>query len=208
MDLTTLESLFYVYLGTVSTDPAYPKTTADALLNAAGNKFIADTQEMAPDQLLKTITLQPTSAGASTYNLPSDFAGYLEVRLNDNLGVPLEEVRDEELDLGWDGPVFAITGPDAAAVLETSGTEVGGQPIYFKYRYQPPQLSAPSDIPTWMPAQYHDLIARQAAIDAFGLGAEAAPAPGFLSETADRVAQFWFHIGRRGTQPQTPRQKR
>lgn len=207
-DLTTLRALFYVYLGTVSTDPAYPQTTADVLLNAAARELAADMQQMAPDMLQKVVTLNPDVAGGSTYTLPSDFYEALEVRLGTNLGTPLEEVRSEELDLGWDGPVFAIYGPDATATLEVSDLAEPGSPLYFRYGYQPVDLAAPSDIPSWMPTQFHDLIARAAAIDAYGLGAEAAPAPEFLEKTEDRKGQYWFHLSRRTTQAQTPRQTR
>lgn len=201
--LTTLRSLFYIYVGTKPTDPMYPTATVDALLNAAAHKYIADVQQANPAYLVKTTTL---NLAARTASLPVDFAGYVDVRFDDATGRPLREVRLEELDTP-SRAAFAITGPDAAATLTASQAVAENATLYFAYRYQPADLVNPSDIPEWMPAPFHDLLAREAAVDGFGLGAEGAPVVAFLTELQDRRAQFWAHVMRRGTQPLTTRQR-
>ena len=206
MNLAALRSLTYVYLGTVNTDPAYPATTVTTLLNAVANKYIADAHEMAPSYLRKVATLTATSPTARTYNLPADFSRWLDVRLNNSDGSQLEERRDDEMNEPQSGYVFSVTGPDGSAVLTTHSSVSAGVPLYLKYAYQPAEMVNDGDSPaSWMPAQFHDLLAREAAIDAFGLGDEATPSPVFLQETIDRRGQYWYHMGRRGIQPMTVR---
>jgi hypothetical protein len=197
VNLPAIRTRVYVYLGTRSTDPMYPATTVDALINAVANKYIADVHELAPSYLRKTATL--TSATRS-YNLPADFAGYIDVRETDESGAALDEIRDDDVNHFSGTPAFSITGPDQAAVLTTSGGVTAGRDIYLKYRYQPAELSG-SAAPDWMPTQFHDLLAREAAIDAAGLGGEGSLTDRFIAETQDRRAQFWSHVGRRGVQP-------
>lgn len=196
--LATLRSLFYVYLGTKASDPMYPSTTVDALINAAANKYKADIQQANPGWLSDTTTLTLSSGSVS---LPADFAGVLDLRLTDNTGMRLREVRYEELELDWSQPVYAITGSDAAATLHCSSQVSEDGDVYLVYRTQPAELSAGTDVPSWMPGQFHDLLAREAAIDGFGLGAEGVPSPHFVRELDDRRAQFWGHLKSRSTHP-------
>jgi len=205
VNLLTARGLVYTYLGTIASDPAYPAATVTALLNAVANKYIADVQQMAPSYLRDTDTLAAAGATSRSYALPADFAGWLDVRVTDASGSPLSEVRDDELAVVADGCHFSITGPDSAATLTTDEGVSAGVALYLKYRYQPAEMSDDADAPDWMPTQFHDLLAREAAIDAFGLGDESAPSPLFLQETQDRRAQFWLHIGNRGIQPMTLR---
>lgn len=202
--LSALRALVYVYLGTKASDPMYPTTTVDALLNAAANKYAADVQQANPSYMRAVTTL--TAASANTYTLPDDFAGWLDVRLTDARGVPLEEVRDDELNAASFSDAFAITGADDAATLTTARGVAEDAALYLKYRTQPAVLADAADAPSWMPAQFHDLLAREAAIDAFGVGNEAAPPARFTEETEDRRGQFWLHIGRRGVGSQRTRE--
>jgi hypothetical protein len=199
--LSSLRTLFYAYLGTTSSDPFYPPTTANALINATANKYIADVHDMNPGYLVDTETLSPDTAGGRIYTLPADFSKWLEVRITDSNGSMCAEVRTEELNMGYDGPVFAITGPNGTAKLTTGDSINAGVSIYLKYAYQPSEMSADGDTPSWMPTKFHDLLAREAAIDAYGLGNESAPSRQFVDETNDRRGQFWYSISQRGVQP-------
>lgn len=198
--LAGLQSLTLTYLGTTATDPAYPGATLTALLNAVGNRYVDDVHQAKPDYLNKIVTLAPVSSTSTSYTLPVDFAGWLEVRADDETGSLLTEVRAEELNVwGADAPAFAVVGADGSAVLKST---VGlGRSIYLCYRYTPDELSLAGDTPAWMPTRFHDLLAREAAIDGFGLGNESAPASHFLATTEDRRAQFWTAISRRGVAP-------
>lgn len=198
--LSGLRSLVYVYLGTTSADPAYPSATVNALINAAANTLIADVHQARPDYISTTATINPSVALTRTYVLPGIFAGWLEVRETDATGALLEEVRTEDLPKASFG-AFAVSGADGSAVLKTSTAVEAGIPLYLHYRSMPVELAADSDTPSWCPTAYHDLIARLAAIDGFGLGNESAPSSHFLRSTEDRKAQFWAAISRRGVAP-------
>lgn len=194
--LSTLRGLFYVYLGTKSTDPKFPTSTANALINAAANKYAADVQQQNASWLESETSL---ASATRSYALPANFAGALDVRLTDEQGQQLIEVRGDELAAAAGMPAFAITGPDGTSGrLKTSRGVTEGAALWLKYRYQPAELVNDIDVPSWMPSQFHDLLAREAALDAFGLGNEGEPGSLFVQELFDRRAQFWAHIGRRG----------
>lgn len=201
--LSGLQALVYVYLGTTSSDPAYPAATVTALLNAAAGRYVDDIHQARPDYLFTSTTLAASTPTTRIYTLPADFAGWLEVRATDADGVLMQEVRREELIAAGNAgiPAFAITGADGAAVLSTSTGVDAGISIYIVYRTTPAELSAADDIPSWMPARFHDLLAREAAVDGFGLGAESAPSRTFLQTLEDRRSQFWAAISRRGVAP-------
>lgn len=205
-NLAALQALVYVYLGTTSSDPAYPAATVTALLNAAAGRYVDDIHQARPDYLYKYQNLSPNSPGGRGYTLPTDFAGWLELRVNDSDGQPgtyMQEVRREELHAAGDAgvPAFSITGPDGSAKLETSTGIAAGASLFLVHRYTPAELSVAGDTPSWLPSRFHDLLAREAAIDGFGLGAESAPSRTFLETTEDRRSQFWQAIGRRGIAP-------
>lgn len=198
--LVGLRSLVYTYLGTTSSDPAYPAASVNALINASGNALIADIHQARPDYFLESVILTPSLPAARQYTPPAGYAGWLDVRLSDKDGTPLSEVRYEELARS-SAPVFAVTGPDSAPTLTASDAVELNAAIYLLYRTQPAELVVDADVPTWLPAHYHDLLARKAAIDAFGLGNESTPSPLFVASTEDREAQLWVSIGRRGVAP-------
>jgi len=199
--LATLRNLTWTYLGTYSGDPLYTPTVVNGLLNNVVAKFVTDIQESRPDYLQSVVTLTAQTSTSNAYNLPSDFSGFLEVRLNDYTGTQLTYVRMEELNQPTLIYSFSITGADQNAVLYTCPTMTPGVPLYFRYQYVPPDLVNDSDVPTWMPSRFHDLIARQAAIDAYGIGNEDVPADLFVTETQDRIAQFYLEVARRGATP-------
>lgn len=197
MTLAALRTLFYVYIGTTSSDPMYPPATVNALINAVAGKYRQETYQADPSRFEFETTLTP-NAGTRDYPLPSDFGGWLDVRFDTAKGTKLDAVRSDELNAAWAFAAFAITGPDAAATLSTSEFCTLGESIYLKYLQVQQPMSGDNDEPTWLDADYHDLLAREAAIDAYGLGDEAQPAPRFMQETEDRRAMWYLHLMRRG----------
>lgn len=196
MQLSDIRTLFYAYLGTPATDPMYPPATANALINAVAHKYMDDLSQSDPARFFNVVTLTPNT-DTRDYPLPSDFQMALDVRFASNQGVKLDVVRYDELNAAWAFAAYALTGDDANAVLHTSQFCTQGESLYFLYQQAQVDMAADTDEPTWMPARYHDLLARKAAIDAYGLGDEAAPSPTFMQETADREAQFYLAIMRR-----------
>jgi hypothetical protein len=196
--LAGLRTLVYAYLGTTSTDPAYPPATVNALLNAAGNKIVADIHQANPDYLAGATTLLP--GPYPDYDLPPEFAGWTDVRIGSPTGTKLTECRSEELATAC-VPSFAIGFPDGQAFLTVSTHVPADSLLSLLYRFQPVELAEDTDVPVWLPTPFHDLLARKAAIDAFGLGNESAPSPLFVESTVDREAQLWVAVGRRGVAP-------
>jgi hypothetical protein len=197
--LAQLQALVWTYLGTSSVDPLYTPTVVTGLLNTVANKYQTDLAEAAPSYNVTTTTLTASPASSNTYPLPANFGGWIEVRCTDYQGIPLGECKYEELNVPALAYSFAISGPDQAATLTTAPNVVAGLPLYFRYTPIAPDLVAAGDVPSWMPANFHDLLARDAAIDAFGIGSEDAPSPVFIQETNDRRAMWYLHIMRRGT---------
>jgi len=204
LNLAQLRGLFYAYLGTPQSDPMYPPSTANALINAVARKYRHDMAKSNPDWFVTPTTLT-ANVGTRDYPLPDDFGGWLDVRFNNSKGFVLEEVRYDELPAAWGFAAFAITGNDSAAVLHTSDFCVVAVPLYLAYTQAGADLAGDSDTPSWMPQDFHDLLAREAAIDAYGLGAESAPSPVFMQETMDRRSVFWFHVSQRGARPRQTR---
>lgn len=196
--LSDLRTLFYSYVGTKSSDPMYPTATVTTLLNTVADKYIEDVRQASAQYLSKTATLTPTASGSYAYDLPADFAGYVDVQLRDVAGSSLPEVRREELPCA--GASFAIVGADGSAQLLASPAVGADTPLFLTYSYQPDELVLDTDEPRWMPRPFHSLLAREAAIDAMGFGAESEAARRFIEETEDRKAQFWARLTRRGTQ--------
>lgn len=199
--LSTLRDWTLVYLGTTSSDKAYPAATLNILVNNAVNALLDDINEQNPGWLESVTTLAAYASHA--YHLPSDFSKWSEVRLDDKDGAPLTEVRSDELN-ATGGYVFSITGSDANAILTTGDTVSDDQSLYLKYRAWPSLLSDPADTPDKIPTQYHDLIAMYAAEEGMGLGGEGALPISVIRRKEDRHAQLMMHVSRRGTEiPQT-----
>lgn len=197
MTLAQLRTLFYAYIGTPSSDPMYPTATVNALINAVAAKYRNEIYQANPDYLSTVAFLTPNALTPHLYAVPADFAGALEVRITDATGTKLDFMRLEELSLAWGRPAYGLMGVDQATTLQTSTAVLTTETIWMRYIQQLPDLVADGDNPTWLPTDFHDLLAREAAIDAYGLGDEAAPSPRFLAETEDRRALFYLRIGRR-----------
>ena len=194
--LATLRTNTLIYLGTTSTDKAYPSATLNMCLNNAVNALLADIDETSPAWLEAIATLTSTTSG---YTLPADFSKWQEVRLDDKDGVSLTEVRSDELN-ATSGYCFSLVGPDHAATLTTGGTVDAAHPLYLKYRAWPADLSADTDQPDFVPRKYHDLIALYAAEEAMGLGGENTLPVSLMRRKDDRHAQLIAHVARRGTE--------
>lgn len=202
--LSTLSSWTLIYLGTTAADKAYPTATLNLLLNNAVNALLEDINEQNPGWLEAIATLSAYSTDGHGYHLPSNFSKWSDVRLDDQNGAPLTEVRSDELNATC-GYAFAITGPDANGVLTTGATIATSNPLYLKYRAWPSLLSQPSDQPDMIPSQYHDVIALYAAEEGMGLGGEGSLPITLIKRKEDRHAQLMMHVSRRGTEVMTSR---
>lgn len=202
--LTTLQNWTLVYLGTTSTDKAYPAATLNLVINNAVNALLDDINEQNPGWLEAIDTLSPTLFDGHGYRLPTNFSKWSEVRLDDKDGAPLTEVRSDELN-STGGYVFCLTGPDGNAVLMTGSTVAAQNPLYVKYRAWPSVLASASDQPDMIPSQYHDVIALYAAEEAMGLGGEGALPITLIKRKEDRHAQLMMHVSRRGTEVMSTR---
>lgn len=201
--LATLRANTLVYLGTTSSDKAYPAATLNLLINNAVNALLDDIGEQNPAWLRSSATLAAQSSTSHLYTLPADFSSWLEVKLDDADGASLTEVRDDELN-STGGYVFSLIGSDHAATLTTGDTIAQGNPLFLKYKAWPVDLSGDTDQPDMIPRKYHDVIALYAAEEGMGLGGEGALPVSLIRRKEDRHAQLMMHVSRRGVEvPQT-----
>lgn len=203
--LSTLEEWLLIYLGTTSTDPAYPQTARRMLINRAYLEIVGDIHDANPNYFVSTTTLSPAVAGTRSYNLPADFAKAIEVRIDTSEGTALTEVRQEELFAAGDFMLaYSITGPDQAAVLEVStGVELDSD-IYVRYAYWPAELATDGATPI-LPTAFHDVISLKAAEVAYQLGGEQDFPQRLKVQLDDRLGQLWYKVGQRSTDPRTVR---
>lgn len=198
--LATLRTNTLIYLGTTSSDKAFPAATLDLLINNAVNSIFGDICEANPSWRVSTTTLVSTT---HVYPLPNDFSKWQVVKLDDADGAPLTEIRSDELS-STGGYVFAISGPDHAATITTGDTISAANPLYVQYRAWPADLADITDAPDNIPRKFHDLIALTAAEEGMGLGGEGALPVTLLQRKEDRHAQLMMHVSRRGVEvPQT-----
>lgn len=198
--LATLRALTRTFLGVSSADPFYTDATVDALVNDAYLRFAADLIESSPSMGRAVATLTAASATSHEYALPVNYARYIDVRLEDADGGRLSEASDEDILNLTHVAAFAVSGPPTSATLTTSGGVAAGTDLYLKYAPWPAELAASGDQPSFLPTAFHSLIAREAAVQAFGVGDEQQAPPQLMESRADQLAQFWAYIGRRGVQ--------
>lgn len=205
MNLAALRSTALVYLGTASDDPAYPATTLNLLAQQAYAQILGDITDSNPGYLSKTVTLTPDSATALTYTFSTqappitDYHKWLEVRVTSDTGMPLTEMRPEELDTCGAG-TFALTGTDDTPVLTLGSQSTPGSNLFLRYTYWPPALAVDTDIPVGVPSMYHDVIALRLAELCYALGGEGAFPPNLVVLTQNRLASLLATVGRRGVQ--------
>lgn len=205
--LSQLQTQVYAMLGTTSSDRAFPATAVTQWLNDAFNALLAD---LPGAFLTKRATLAADGGTGRVYTLSTqstaitDLRQFRDVRTVDRQGVQLEIVDYDDLET-WQGNAYAVYGPDASVVLETSRTVADASALAILYAYWPPALSAAGDVPGGIPDRFHDLIALGAAELAFTSGGEGMFPQTYARKQADRHAQFRHHCGQRGGSPSRQR---
>lgn len=192
-----------MYLGTKSSDPFYPTSRVDALINAAYKELVADVQQTDPDYLLVSDTIEADSAESHTYDLGAQLptlARLIEVRLTDQDGTLLIRVREDER-TRYSGAIYSLSGYDHDATLTTGDGVTAGSDLFIKYLPHPSDLSDPADSPDAVPREYHDLIALKAAITGYALGGEQFAPRDLIALAQDRHAQLIQHLYRRAEDP-------
>jgi len=197
--LSEMREAVWAYLGTTSTDRAYPAARVTRWLNDALNQIRADTPN---SYFQQRATWAADSSTGRVYTLTSQSPSVttlqrmVEVRLTSTTGPKLRELTYEQLP-AWAGEAYAITGADESAVLTTSEGVPVGVALYVAYEAWPTELSAGSDTPSWLPSRFHDVPTLMATDVAFSVGDEG-QMPGTLSaKMLDRQAQLLTHMRRR-----------
>lgn len=194
-----LRAAVYAYLGTASTDRAYPAATVTRWLNDALNQLRADL----PNGYVQTQGTWAADGGTGrVYTLSTQSApvtalqSIVDVRITSTTGAKLREIGYEQLGQ-WGGLAYALSGSDEAAVLTTSDGVADGATLYVVYETWPEELSADGDTPSWLPARFHDVPALMAAATAFASGDEGTFPPRLETLLFDRQSQLTSHTRRR-----------
>lgn len=197
--LSKIRAKVYGYLGTTSTDRAYPAAAVNGYVNDALNELKAD----APSGLwYQRATWTADSATGRTYSLATQSPAVtslhriVEIRTQSTTGPKLRELTFEQLP-AWDGLTFAVTGADEAATVTTGDAVAAGATLYVVFEAWPAELSADSDTPSWLAGRFHDVPALMAAEIAFALGGESRMPPTLATKLLDRRAQLQSHWKRR-----------
>lgn len=197
------------FLGTAEDDPQFSGTVLNPILQDAYWAILEDIRLLNPGYLQTTVTLTADSATSRLYTFSTqaapitDFAGWLDVRWTDGDGVPLREVRYDEL-RNADADAFALSGQDETAVLTVSPLADAGQPLWLVYSPWPAAWTTDSNTPSLIPVRYHDVLALEA-LYAFGLGGEQRLPPELYTRWTDRRSQLLESVAKRGVQPSTMR---
>lgn len=194
-----LRAAIYAYLGTTSSDRAYPAANVTRWLNDALNQLRADL----PIGYVQTRGTWAADGGAgrvytlSTQDVPvTALQSIVDVRVTSTTGAKLREIPYEQLGQ-WGGLAYALSGADESAVLTTSEGVADGATLYVVYETWPAELSADGDTPSWLPARFHDVPALMATATAFASGDEGTFPPHLASLLFDRQAQLISHTRRR-----------
>lgn len=199
MTLAELRAAVLSYLGTTSTDKAYPAATLTRWLNDALSELRAD---MPKGYLQVRGTWDADGGSGRVYTLASQavpvaaLASIVEARVDSTTGSKLRELPYEQLN-EWTGYAYAITGADEAAVLTTSNDVADGATLYVVYEAWPTALSGDADTPSWLPAQFHDVPALMATEMAFASGDEGRMPQAYVTKLMDRRSQLISHTRRR-----------
>jgi hypothetical protein len=209
MNRAQVKSLIRTYLGTGSDDPAFSDAVLEPVIQNVVYGLIAELHLANRSYLAKSVTLAADGAASHVYTFGSqspaitDFAYWLEVRLDDADGSALEEVRLDELNDAY-GDSFALSGPDGSVVLTTSKGTTAGTPLFLKYGYWPAALTSDSDAIPGLPAQFHEVVALES-LFLFGVGNEGQRPPELRERWMNQRAALWSHVGTRGVQPSRTR---
>jgi hypothetical protein len=189
----------YAYLGTSSSDKAFPRTRVNRWINDALNALYAD---LPAGYLQVSATWAADASTLRRYTLASQSPAVtalrkiVTLRLNDADGAALREAPFDQLDFRA-GNLYAVTGADEAAVLHVSLDVEPGTPLYAVYEAWPSELTDDGHSPTALPSRFHDIPALMAAKAGFASGDESRWPDTYETLLSDRTAQFYAHVGRR-----------
>lgn len=210
MNRSTLRQFLWDLLGTKPTDPFYPTLRIDTMLNTAEGRLAEEARKQAPDMFRVTKTLAADGGAGNVYTLATqtpgivDFHEVLSLRLANANGLRLRQVPDGEIEM-FSGGFYSLTGNDANTVITTDAGIASATPLYFKYSRKLAAWPNPADSPESIPADFHDVIALNAAEMLFALGGESGVPDEIARWALDRRGAFWNHIGRRSGDPQIVR---
>ena len=201
-----LRTLLLNALGTSSDDPAFTSAILNPLLQSAVDAITFDIHQANPSYAYSTVTLAADSATSHVYSLAAQaptFQRWLEVRLEAEDGLELAEARAEDLRRSGSDH-FTIIGPDATAQLVTSPDTEAGIALWMRYAAWSADMSDDADVPSHIPAKFHDVIWLET-LFAFGLGGEQRLPPELFRRWTDRRAQLIAHVSQRGVQQRQTR---
>lgn len=198
------------WLGTGADDPVYGDTAAGVspLLDPAVQQVVDDLIDQihvaSPYYLSTFAPLVPDAVTDRVYSLLNqtppilDFSHWLELRMTDESGSTFEEARLEELQASGSG-YFCITGPDKAAVVQTSPDTQAGVPLWLRYGIWPDDLVDDSSVIPGIPLRFHDVVALET-LFVFAVGGESRWPDELRERRKDRHARLIAHVGKRGVQ--------
>ena len=199
MNRPAIRESIYMYLGTTTGDPAFPVPRLNVLIQNVLNELYADIPE---GVLVKTATLTPDVLDGSRYQFSAqlspvlDFQKAEEVRIATSSGRQLREIPfGQRQAYGANG--YSIVGDDADTVLFlTPGTQEG-QPIFLSYTYWPVAWTVDDTECPGIPSRFHDVVALEAAKQAYAIGNEQSWPNSYEVTRFDRRAQLQTHWGNR-----------
>lgn len=191
-------------LGTDSSDGAFLPARITQWVNDSYNTLVSD---LPGAFLVKSATLVADGGAGNVYTLSTqavpiaDWRQFRDVRLINSVGAQLDEVGYDDLST-WQGPCYAVTGVDASVMVITSPAVTPASAVWCLYAYWPTELVADGDMPSSIPARFHDLLSLMTVRLAFGSGGEQRFPDVYQERLEDRHAQFRMHVGQRSGTPQ------
>lgn len=189
----------YTYLGTASNDPAFAPARLNLLIQNALNELYADIPE---GVLVRTTTLRPDANDGALYAFSAqvspilDFQKADEVRLDSSTGTPLREVPFGQRNAYGSGG-YSIVGDDAETTLYVTPGTTEGRSVFLTYTYWPALWTVDNTECPGIPSRFHDLVALEAAKQAYAIGNEQSWPATYEVIRFDRRAQLLTHWGNR-----------
>lgn len=206
MDRQTIRGLMYAWLGTTEDDPSFPATLLDPAIQQSYDSLVEEIRQADPDYLVEEVTLAAVDATSHRYLLEAQaarFSSWIDIRYDDEDGLQLQQCRYADLPDTGSG-FFALSGPDGATILRTSKDTEAGKPLWLRYASWPVELAADIDVPSLVPARFHDVIGLEA-LFVFGVGGEQKFPDDLKDRWRKRRAQLLDHVSRRGPTPSSTR---
>lgn len=199
MNRPAVRELILTYLGTASNDPAFAPARLNALIQNVLNELYADIPE---GVLVKTTTLtaDPNDAARYTFSAQTspvlDFQKADDVRLDRSSGVPLREVPFGQRQT-YGGGGYSIVGDDDDTVLYVTPGTTEGHALWLSYAYWPELWTVDNSECPGIPRRFHDVVALEAAKQAYAIGNEQSWPATYEALRFDRRGQLQAHWGNR-----------